>query len=57
MLDAKVVELRDDFSKRTAEAEALKVLSREQLDTLIQHGKDRIAAGAHGPPPKKMQKA
>ena len=28
MLDAKVVELRDDFSKRTAEAEALKVSCR-----------------------------
>eukprot|EP00621_Florenciella_sp_RCC1693_P007629 CAMPEP_0182527592 /NCGR_PEP_ID=MMETSP1323-20130603/3949_1 /TAXON_ID=236787 /ORGANISM="Florenciella parvula, Strain RCC1693" /LENGTH=151 /DNA_ID=CAMNT_0024736597 /DNA_START=163 /DNA_END=618 /DNA_ORIENTATION=+ len=39
------------------EAEALKVLSREQLDTLIQHGKDRLAAGVtRGPPPKKMEK-
>eukprot|EP00619_Florenciella_sp_RCC1007_P005334 CAMPEP_0205904432 /NCGR_PEP_ID=MMETSP1325-20131115/723_1 /ASSEMBLY_ACC=CAM_ASM_000708 /TAXON_ID=236786 /ORGANISM="Florenciella sp., Strain RCC1007" /LENGTH=104 /DNA_ID=CAMNT_0053270211 /DNA_START=1 /DNA_END=315 /DNA_ORIENTATION=- len=37
------------------EAEALKVLSREQLDTLIQHGKDRLAA-TRGPPPKLERK-
>ena len=34
MLDAKVVELRDDFSKRTAEAEALKVSLQKAEETL-----------------------
>ena len=34
MLDAKVVELRDDFSKRTAEAEALKVSLKQAEGTL-----------------------
>lgn len=38
------------------EAEALKVLSRDQLDTLIQHGKDRLAATSRGPPPMKKER-
>ena len=39
------------------ESEALKHISREQLDTLVAHSKERAAFAPRKPPPMKLEKA